>query len=123
MGKESQDCKYYSHKYEHAGLAYELAMSLLESKLVWMNGSFPAGRSDGSIFQKEGLKDLLEAKGKRAIGDGGYTGYPAVMSTPNKHDSKAVKLFKSRALKHQEKFNGMIKTFDCLKGRFRHSIA
>ena len=45
------------------------------------------------------------------------------MSTPNKHDSKAVKLFKSRALKRQEKFNGMIKTFDCLKGRFRHSIA
>ena len=119
----SQDREYYSHKYNKAGLCYELGISLSESKLVWMNGKFKAGRSDNSIFQKEGLMQKLVSIGKRAIGDGNYVGNPKVISTPNNHDSTPVKLFKSRALKRHEKFNGMIKHFDCLIGRFRHSAA
>ena len=86
-----------------------------------MNGPFKAGRSDNSIFKKEGLLTQLEKTGKRGIADGGYPGHPKVLSTPNNHDSKPVKVFKSRALKRHEKFNGLIKHFDCLKGRFRHS--
>lgn len=120
----SQDREYYSHKYGHAGLSYELGISISGNKrpLVWMSGPHPAGRSDNSIFQKEGLMAKLVASGKRVIGDGGYPGHAKAISTPNKHDGKAVKLFKSRALKRHEKFNGMIKHFDCLKGRFRHSV-
>ena len=86
-----------------------------------MNGPFPAGRSDNSIFKSEGLKAKLEATSKRGIADGGYPGHPRLLSTPNNHDAKPVNLFKSRALRRHEKFNGMIKQFDCLKGRFRHS--
>ena len=118
----SQDREYFSHKYGHAGLCYELGISISESKLVWMNGKFKAGRSDNSIFKKEGLMAKLISTGKRAIGDSGYPGHPEVISTPNNHDSSKVKKFKSRALKRHEKFNGMIKAFDCLKGRFRHSV-
>lgn len=83
-----------------------------------MNGPFKAGPSDSKIFQEKGLKDQLSQNGNVGIADGGYPGHPNVLSTPNYH---AVKLFKSRALKRHEKFNGMIKQFDCLKGRFRHS--
>lgn len=117
----SQDTEYFSHKYGHAGLCYELGIAL-DGGLIWMNGPFKAGRSDNSIFQKEGLKQKLSATGKRGIADGGYPGSPTLLSTPNHHDAKSVKMFKSRALKRHEKFNGMIKTFDCLKGRFRHSV-
>ena len=105
----SQDVKTYSK------------VSRCKNKLVWMNGPFRAGQSDNSIFKKKGLKAKLVSIGKRGIGDGNYTGSPHVMSSPNNHDSAAVKMFKSRALKRHEKFNGMIKHFDCLIGRFRHS--
>jgi hypothetical protein len=118
----SQDEKYYSHKYNKAGLNYELALDLTCNRLVWMNGPFPAGTNDMKVFIDHGLKDKLIAAKKVAIGDGGYSGHPEVVSSPNPLDDYDVKLFKSRALKRQEKFNGHIKTFHALDGRFRHSI-
>ena len=117
----SQDSKCCSHKHGSSGMSYELGISISTSKLVWINGPFPAGRSDNSIFKKDGLKAKLESMGKRCIGDGGYPGHPKVLSTPNEHDSKPVRVFKSRALKRHETFNGMVKRFDCLSSRFRHS--
>jgi hypothetical protein len=118
----SQDPEWYSHKFNGAGVNYELGISISESRLVWMNGPFKAGRNDVLIFKEEGLKAKLRRCGKRAIGDGGYSGHPREISTPNSHDSKAVFKFKSRALKRHEKFNGMTKNFDCLSGKFRHSV-
>ena len=116
----SQDKKFYSHKFGKAGLNYELAIAIASNRLVWMNGPFRAGLADLPTFTGKGLKDKLEAAGKRAIGDGGYGGHPQVISTPNNMDTKAVKKFKSRALKRHETFNGMTKTYECLSGRFRH---
>jgi hypothetical protein len=119
----SMDSDFFSHKYGKAGLNYELGISIFESRLVWMNGPFPAGSNDLKVFKKpEGLKAKLRAVGKRAIGDGGYRGHTKEINTPNAHDSKEVKTFKGRALKRHEKFNGYTKNFDCLKGRFRHSV-
>jgi hypothetical protein len=120
----SQDPKYFSHKYGKAGLNYELGISLSESKLVWMNGPFRAGLNDVQVFKNEGLKAKLRHCGKMAIGDGGYGGHPYQCSTiKNHHDSKAIRKFKSRALKRHERFNGLTKAFDCLSGRFRHGEA
>ena len=82
----SLDKTYFSHKYNKAGMCYELGISLSENKLVWMNGPFRAGQSDNSIFKKKGLKSKLESLGKRGIGDGNYTGNPHVISSPNNHD-------------------------------------
>jgi len=118
----SMDTRYFSHKFGKAALNYELGIALSTSRLVWMNGPFPAGESDNKTFKTRGLMKKLEETGKRGIADGGYPGHPQLLSTPNNHDSKAVKKFKSRALKRHEKFNGMTKTFGCLSGRFRHSI-
>jgi hypothetical protein len=112
----SQDSRYYSHKFGKAGVAYELAIALACSRLVWMNGPYPAGDSDLKMFKRKGLKEKLTEADKRGIADSGYGGYPTLLSTPNSHDSKEVKRFKSRALKRHEKFNGMTKTFDCLSG-------
>jgi len=116
----SQDREYYSHKYNKAGVNYELGIAISTSDLVWMNGPFKAGRSDKKVFKEKGLMDKLKTIGKKAIGDQGYIGYQDLISTYNAHDTRGVKKFKSRALKRHENFNGMTKRFDCLDGRFRH---
>jgi hypothetical protein len=118
----SQDSDYFSHKYGKAGVMYELGIAIAESKLVWMNGPFKAGYSDLKVFKNKGLKAKLESIKRQAIADSGYPGFPKLASTPNNEDSKGVKRFKSRALKQHEYFNNLIKNFDCLDVRFRHSL-
>jgi hypothetical protein len=81
-----------------------------------MNGPFRAGLNDVTVFSNKGSKAKLRAHGKKGIGDGGCSGRPEEMSTPNSHDSKQVFKFESRALKR------MCKNFDCLDGRFWHSV-
>ena len=49
----SQDPKYYSHKYNKAGMTAELGISLIGG-LVWLNGPFPAATSDIQMFRKPG---------------------------------------------------------------------
>jgi hypothetical protein len=99
----SQDRSFYTHKYGKAGINYELAIALFDSKLIWMNGPFKAGEADNRTFKIRGLKQKLQEMNKRGIADGGYPGNPTLLSTPNNHDSKPAKLFKSRALKRHER--------------------
>ena len=117
----SLDLTHYSHKYNKAGLCYELGISLTGG-LVWMKGPFRAGMSNLKIFVEEGLKEKLKSVKMKAIADGGYFAqeHKNYLSTPNGHDDRSVKKFKSRALKRHEKFNGRIKVFESLSGRFRH---
>lgn len=119
----SQDTAFYSHKYNKAGVNYELGILLWESRLVWMKGPTRAGSNDITNFATGGLEEKLLLMGKKAIGDNGYSGHQVTISTPNGADPRNVAKFKSRALKRHEKFNGMAKSFDCLQGRFRHSVA
>ena len=117
----SRDTTFFSHKYNKAGIGYELGLHLWESRLIWMNGPHKAGKPDVWIFEKKGLHKKLGEIGKKAIGDLGYRGHQQHVSVPNPYDREQVKMFKSRACMRHETFNGMIKEFDCLKGRFRHS--
>jgi hypothetical protein len=66
------------------------------------------GTNDVHIFVK-GLKQKLRRAGKMAIGDGGYAGHLYQCRTPNNHNPKPLKKFKSRALKRHEQFNGLTK--------------
>jgi hypothetical protein len=112
----------FSFKHNAAGFLYEIGLSMAESSCVWINGPFEAGTyNDVKVFREKGLYNKLKATKKRMIADGGYRGYPKIVSTPNPLDSEEVKLFKSRARMRHEKFNGTIKTFECLDSRFRHS--
>lgn len=42
----SKDSKQFSHKYNHAGMSYELGISLSKNQVMWMNGPFKAGAND-----------------------------------------------------------------------------
>jgi hypothetical protein len=116
----SQDSDYYSHKFNKAGMNYELGIAIASRKLIWMKGPYKAGKNDLQIFTGGGLKARLLQLKKKGIGDGGYSGHQEAISSPNTHDSRSVKLFKSRALKRHEGFNGMTKSFQILRERFRH---
>jgi hypothetical protein len=88
----------------------------LTVSFVHINDPFPAGQSDIVIFEKEGgLRDKRVEAGKKIIGDKGYNGHPDAVSTPNSADERPVRRFKSRALGRHEKYNGRIKTYNCLK--------
>ena len=118
----SKDPKYYSHKFNEAGLNYELGISIFENMLVWLNGPFEAGSPDITVFRTKGLKDKMP-KGKKAIGDKGYRGEKRMISTPNAHDPEELRKFKSRARARHESFNARIKNFRCLDTKFRHGLA
>ena len=118
-----KDKSYFSHKYKRSAFGYELGLALSEEKLIWMSGPHPAGLNDKAVFcLPGGLREKLQQIGKKGIADGGYSGYDDVLSYPNDGlDDKAVAEFKRRSLQRQEKFNAMIKTFQCLDVRcFRH---
>ena len=119
--------KYYSQKFRSAGLSYEVCCDVRDSSILWINGPFPAGSHDITIFRSEnGLKSLLQMHvGKRLIGDLGYNGEPDFISTRQcqRFSSAAVKEFKRRAQSRQEHIFKHMKEYRVLGERFRHSEA
>ena len=116
----SQDSKYFSHKWNHAALNYELGVSLFESKILWINGPFPAGTNDNKVFADYGLKEKLRELGMKAVADKGYNGHPEQCSTFNAYDSEPVKMLKARAQMRHEQVNGIIHEFQSMDDCFRH---
>jgi DDE superfamily endonuclease len=118
----SKNPKFYSHKFHEAALNYELAVSVTESRLLWVNGPFPAAVGDLTVFRRD-LKAKVPPGGK-LIGDKGYRGEDVrhIISTPRSSDPRELRKFKSRARSRHERFNGMVKSFDCIAERFRHGI-
>ena len=115
---DSRDPAFYSHKFNQAALAYEIGIATRTSDVIWLNGPFPAGQHDITIFRKK-LKEMIP-KGKKVIGDNGYRGEKKIIATPNSHDPPALGKFKSRARSRHETFNGKIKAYMILDNRFRH---
>ena len=115
----TKDPKYFSFKHNHAGLLYEVAMSIYEDKCVWINGPIPGGETnDKGLFNRK-LKGMIPP-GMRALGDSGYGGDPEKVTLKYAQDSATVRKFKRRALARHEKFNGRLKEFNCLSSTFRH---
>lgn len=116
------DKEYYSHKFNSAGLSYEIALSLWSDRCIWVNGPFKAGTSDLAIYkQPNGLHSVIPM-GKKVIADDGYKCSDEKLCTSNPEDTVAVKKFKRRAKLRQESFNGKVKAFHCLSERFNRSL-
>ena len=121
------DRKYYSHKFNHGALKYELAIDIFKPKLVWINGPFQASKHDITVFRDHGLLEKMKTDhpGRFVVADRGYqTSRPdeiGIMSTPNDMDPKLLKNFKTHVCQRHESFNGRIKFFKCLSETFRHT--
>ena len=120
--KYPKNHKMYSHKFKKAGLNYEVAVSLWENKVVWINGPFQASANDLNIFQSpNGLKEKIP-EGRLGVADAGYRGQVGKLSLSTTMDTEEVRRFKSRAKARQESFNSRLKQFKCLDNRFRHKL-
>jgi hypothetical protein len=118
----------------HAGLNYEIALAIWDTKLLWVHGPTKPGKvNDITVFRGEASKGFTKSlKEKvftesenirrqiRGIADQGYLGEPDYLSTRNKFDPEELALFKNRALARQETFNAKLKTFEILATAFRH---
>jgi DDE superfamily endonuclease len=68
------DKDWYSHKPHKPCVAYEIAVSLKESKIAWVSGPHKAGETDLVIIRKaDGLLSRIP-DGFKIIGDKGYIG-------------------------------------------------
>lgn len=110
--------KWYSQKSNGAGLAYEVGVALWHNQIVWINGPFPAGNNDTSIFKSE-LKQKMADCGIKGLADRGYNGHYEQLSTKNEYDSQPVARFKQRALGRHETVNSRLKHFKILSDEFR----
>ena len=110
---------WYSKKSNGAGLSYELGVAVHHNKIVWINGPFPAGQNDLTIFRKpNGLMSKIPDN-CRAIGDDGYIGEPSKVSTKNSYNSDEVKRFTNRVRARHETVNSRLKAFSILESVFR----
>jgi hypothetical protein len=115
---------YFSHKFKHAGLRYEIGLALGTCKIVWVGGGVPCGANpDITIAQSsKGVVDSL-LLGERAIADKGYNDQNIHFLTPfNRVQNEAQKTFNikhKKIMARHEKVNKRIKQFDILN-RFRH---
>ena len=111
--------KWFSKKFNKAGLTYEVAIAIFHNQVVWINGPFPAGHNDWKVFTlPDGLRRLIPV-GKLAIGDNGYKYDALKISTYNQFDSDEVFQFKSRVKARQESFNSRLKAFKVLSEDYK----
>jgi hypothetical protein len=101
--------KWFDHKSNGPGLAYEIGIGIRSGNLVWINGPFPASRHDITIFRSSNGLMAQIPDGKRAIGDSGYKGEPTKVSITRDGDSAEVKKFKGRVKARHETFPGSVK--------------
>lgn len=122
---------HYSHKFNGAGVGYELGIAIFSNRLVWIAGPFPASRHDLTVFRGGKLNEPKDPnalifkipQGKKGIGDSAYTaeaGENGKMEVSRSEDLPDVKKFKARAKARHETFNGRLKAFQVLDIPFRH---
>lgn len=125
------DSKWFSHKFNGPGVAYEIVIALYSNSILSVRGPFPASVHDITIF-RGGRKDeepkdpgavIFKIKvGQRVIGDSGYEGEPTKVAVTREGDSEEVKKFKARAKSRHESFNSRLKAFRILDLPFRHGF-
>jgi DDE superfamily endonuclease len=112
-----------SYKFQLAGLAYEIALSLTSNDIVWINGPFQASVGNSTIFKDHGLAVMM-GPNQKAVADRGYLsagpGYDEKLAIRNKEDSTEMREFKKHARARQENVNARMKKFEILQTMFRH---
>lgn len=120
--RKEPNSKWYSHKLNGPGVAYEVGLCTRQSKIIWTYGPFQAGDSDLTIYRTNGglREQMARVQGMMAVADRGYGG-EGLLSIPNELDSgPGVKQFKRRACAQHESLNGRLKNFAVLSETFRH---
>ena len=117
--------KFYSYKYNHSGLRYEVATCIRTGDLVWISGPWEPGiYNDIAVFRNSGIMDLL-TDGERVEADDGYRGEapkyvrcPAVCMIAIEEFERMESISRRR----HETINKRFKQFGALKQVWRHRL-
>ena len=114
--------RWFSHKHNHAGVRYEIAVCIQTGWIVHYNGPFAAGIWPDAAITKMGLTDMVN-EDEKLLADGGYSGeeFSAWMETPNGRND-ADQRMKQVARSRHEAINGWLVKFDCLFDEYHHSL-
>ena len=116
--------RWYSNKFQGPGLCYEVAVSIINGDICWVNGPFAPGiYSDYKLFKECGLLDHLE-DGERVEADEAYVGSdPAHTKTPGgSWHPTGGRDVRNAAMARQEAAHSRLKSFRVLKQIFRHNM-
>ena len=120
------DKKACSHKFNSCAAKYLIALSLQESKVVFIAGPYIGGVSDTEMMVHSGLQDLLIEKKKLVMVDRGFHSdiklHRETHAYPDEIDNPKLHNFKSRARLRQEAFNGKLKKFSIMEQTFKHKF-
>jgi len=114
------DRKYYSVKFNKAGLKYQIVLSIVEPKCVSFTGPKKCSIHDTTVWRESGVAEKTGPE-KLGIADKGYAG-AAKLSAKNPREPKALRQFKCRALARHETFNGRLKMFGALSQTYKHDV-
>lgn len=106
------DKKWYGHKFKHAGIRYEIGISIVEADIVWASGGFPCGEWNDLKIAKDLY--LHYAANEVTLGDKGYRLKPYFKQPEN--------AIEKRILARHETLNGRIKEFAIMSHRYRHPL-
>jgi len=110
--------KWYSHKYKHAGLRYEIGICIQTGWIVWVNGPYPCGHWPDLAISRDGLNQAL-LPWEVFVADGTYADGNGWSYTPTGYNTRDQHM-KAVARCRHETVNGLFKKFNCLKNEFRH---
>jgi hypothetical protein len=112
--------EYYSVKTKSHTLKYELAISMNNHRILWVNGPYKGSVHDSKIIRDKFLKALTT--NERAIADKGYIGVPGIIAPFKPARSPEQKQFN---LNHYtvrqsiERCNKRVKQFMCFRQKWR----
>jgi hypothetical protein len=112
---------WFSHKFHHAGLRYEVATCIKTGDIVWLHGPFECGAwPDVKIF-RDSLKSFL-GPNERVEADNGYVGEaPLHVKCPKSFANPVENLKMQETVRaRHETMNNRLKMWGCLQQRFRH---
>ena len=111
--------QWYDFKHNHAGIKYKIAVCIITGFIVHYCGPFKGSIHDLTIFRWciKKILSLLEV----VIGDAGYEGDEACVTPKDARDAQHRLAMKELRKRH-ETINGKLKTFECLRNQWRHSL-
>ena len=118
-----QGSTYYSHKFGHSEVQYEIGLNFLLDDMCWINDQYETGRWNNIKIFRESLMSHLE-KGERVEEIDGYIGkHPQYFEYTKEFTNPEEMLFvQQRIFNRQKKVNKRLKQLGMLKQRYRHDI-
>jgi hypothetical protein len=107
--------KWYSQKFRHAGLRYEVCICIQTGWIVWINGPYPPGFWPDLSISRDGLNQALD-RGEKFLADGTYADSHGWSVTPTGHNTREQYMKAVLRARH-ETVNSKFKVF----GAFRKS--